>query len=188
MASAFLRPAIAGMLVAMGFAVCGCGGTKGQNGAGGEEKRAVYLRGKVTSHGSTPFSLLMLQATDGKVYAIEPGQIADELRSLADMEVSVTATVVPQPEDQYPALEVLSYELLALPSGEIPVVGYIRQGGLIEDSNMTLWMIKGDFDTVLNTFVGSKVWVVGVTQESVLRPDGTTYKVILVTEYGVIRP
>lgn len=178
---------MASALCAVTIVGSGCGGMKGQNGDSGEETRVVVLRGKVSSQGSTPFSLLMLEASDGKVYTIEPGAVADELRALADMDVSVRAKVIPRSEEQYLALEVVSYELLALSSGEIPIVGYIRPGGLIEDTNMIMWVIEGDFSAVLKTFVGSKVWVVGVTQASTLRPDGFTYKVILVTEYGVIR-
>ena len=176
---------VAGAVLTAVTVAGGCGGMKGQG--DGQEARVVVLRGKVSSHGSTPFSLLLLESSDGKVYSIEPGEQADELRALADMDVSVRARVIPKAEDQYPGLEVLSYDLLALPTGEVPIVGTIRSGGLIEDSNMVMWIIEGDFAAVLKTFVGSKVWIVGVTQESRLQPDGMTYKVILVTEYGVIR-
>jgi hypothetical protein len=167
--------------------VYGCGGSKGQNGHGGAEGDILVVQGKVSSRGSTPFSLLMLEAREGKLYVIEPSQVADELRSLDGMDVSIRARVVPQAEDEHLAIDVIDYELLRLPSGEVPIVGYIRQGGMIEDTNLIIWVIDGDFQDLLSSFVGSKVWVVGVPMQSIDRPEGT-YRVLLVTEYGMIRP
>jgi hypothetical protein len=176
-----------GMMAIALSGVYGCGGSKGQNGNGGAEGDILIVQGKVSSRGSTPFSLLVLETTAGKLYLIEPSQVADELRALDGMEVSVRAKVLPQHQDEHPALDVIDYELLALPSGEVPIVGYIRPGGMIEDTNMVIWVIDGDFQDLLSSFVGSKVWIVGVPMQSVDRPEGT-YRTILVTEYGVIRP
>ena len=167
--------------------VHGCGGSKGQGGGGGVKGDILIARGKVSSRGSTPFSLLVLETTAGKLYVIEPSQVADELRSLDGMDVSIRGMVVPQAEDEHLALDVIDYELLALSSGEVPIVGYIRPGGMIEDTNLVTGIIDGDFKDLLGTFVGAKVWIVGVVMQSIDRPEAT-YRVILVTEYGVIRP
>jgi hypothetical protein len=163
----------------------GCGGTKGQ-GDGGDVGKIVAVNGRISTRGSTPFSVVMLEAADQKTYIIEQSPLADELRSLDGMEVFVRASVITRPEDQGPTLDVISYDLRALPSGDIPIVGYIRPGGFLEDDSMIIWKLDGDFAEILRTFVGAKVWVVGVDQPNVDTPDGTTYRVILVTEYGVI--
>lgn len=176
-----------GLVASVLAAVNGCAGSKGNGGEGDVEGDIVVVRGKVSSRGSTPFSMLLLEAVDGKTYAIESSPLADELRSLDGMDISIRGEVVPQSAEQLVTLDVISYELLELPSGETPIVGYIRAGGMIEDSNLVVWVIDGDFADVLKNFVGAKIWIVGVPRESIERPDGT-YRVIFVTEYGVIRP
>ncbi len=183
-----LSTIIAVGMIALAFpGLLGCGGSKGQNGDGGAEGDILVARGIVSSRGGTPFSLLVLETTAGKLYLIEPSRVADELRSLDGMEVSVRAKILPQAEDEHLAIDVIDYDLLALSSGEIPIVGYIRPGGMIEDTNMVIWILDGDFKDVLATFVGAKLWVVGVSMQSIDRPEAT-YRVLLVTEYGVIRP
>jgi hypothetical protein len=164
----------------------GCAGSQGNGGKGNVEGDVIVARGKVSARGSTPFSMLLLEGADGKMYAIESGALTDELRNLDGMDVSVRGTVVPQ-TGEHVTLGVISYEILALPSGETPIVGTIRPGGFIEDTNLIVWVIDGDFAGVLKDFVGAKVWVVGVPMESIERPEAT-YRVLLVTEYGVIRP
>lgn len=173
------------MVAAITVALCGCGGSSGQGGSRSVDE-FVVVRGKLTELGGTPFSLLALETQSGKVYMIEQSSLAEELRTLTEMEVSVRGKVLRDSADE-PALDVISYDLLALPSGEVPIVGVIRSGGLIEDTNLVTWVIQGDFETLLQTFVGAKVWIVGVPMQSVDRPDAT-YRAILVTEYGVIRP
>ena len=167
--------------------VLGCGGSKGQNGDGGAEGNILVAQGRISSRGGTPFSLLVLESTAGKLYVIEPSYVADELRSLDGMEVSLRARVLPQAEDEYLAIDVIDYELLVLASGERPIVGYIRPGGMIEDTNGVVWILDGDFKDVIATFIGAKLWVVGVSMQTIDRPVAT-YRVLLVTEYGVIRP
>lgn len=166
----------------------GCGGRQGQAGdSGGIDDGIVITNGKISTRGSTPFSLVMLEATDGTLYFVQSSVLGDELRSLVGMDVSVTGRVLPSDDVENPTIDVISYELLALPSGEVPIVGIVRPGGWIEDNNMVQWILEGDFAGVLRTFVGAKVWVVGVNQRWENRKDSVA-RVILVTEYGVIRP
>jgi hypothetical protein len=112
-----------GVLVIAVLGMYGCGGSKGQGGGSGEG--IVVVNGKVSSRGSTPFSLLMFEASDGKTYTIVATPLAEELRSLIGMDLSIRARVVPQVNDDNPTLDLISYDLRALPSGEIPIVGYI---------------------------------------------------------------
>jgi chloramphenicol 3-O-phosphotransferase len=184
MSKCLLGSVIAGLAASM-LLGAGCAGSKNDE-QGDAEGAIVVVRGKISSQGSTPFALLVLEGSDGKSYAIENSHLADELRSLDGMEVTVRGSVLPR-SAEHVTIDVISYEILALPSGEIPIVGYIRTGGLIEDSSLVMWMIEGDFADLLRNFVGAKVWVVGVTRETVETPEAR-YHVILVTEYGVIRP
>jgi len=182
-----LRWALALAMFASVFGVYGCGGTQGQDGDGDVEGNIVIVTGVVSSRGGTPFSLLLLETRDGNMYVLEPSHLAEELRNLDGMEVRIRGSIVPMPEEQHDGLNVISYELLALPSGETPIVGVIRSGALIEDENLVTWIMKGEFHDVLSSFIGAKVWIVGVPMEWIDRPEGR-YRVIQVTEYGVIRP
>ena len=182
-----LRWLLALAVLASVFGAYGCGGTQGQGGDGDVEGNVVIVTGEVSSRGGTPFSLLLLETRAGKIYLLEPSYLAEELRNLDGMQVRVRGSIVPMPEEQHDGLNVISYELLALPSGENPIVGVIRPGAMIEDENLVTWVMEGEFHDILSSFVGAKVWIVGVPMEWIDRPEGR-FRVIQVTEYGVIRP
>ncbi|UCG51495.1 MAG: hypothetical protein JSW58_15125 [Candidatus Latescibacterota bacterium] len=171
--------------------VAGCGGKQGKKGENGvEEDDVIVVTGKVSLRGSTPFTLLLLEAKDGTNYMIDSSPIAEELKLLEGMELAVTARVLPEVKGDTPALSVQYYDLLPLPTGERPIVGRIAtyppdDVWLITETE-TAWAVEGDFKTVLLGFRGAKVWVVGDrTGPTIIA--GRQVREIFVTQYGLIR-
>ena len=141
--------------------------------------------------GSNPGSLIMLEGTNGRLYVIQSSAIGEELRRLSGMNIEVEAVQLPDlgGEDEI-VLAVRWYDLLALPSGERPIVGYVgtSEGAVwIRDQTETIWIIVGSFEDVFRTFAGHKVWVTGVTTRSLDTAQYST-RSIHVTDYGVLRP
>jgi hypothetical protein len=172
--------------------VAGCGGTKSGNGG---SDAVVEARGVVSMRGSSPFPFVFLQTGTGTGFVIEASDIGDELRQLEGMEVSVFGRVLPDIEGETPMLRVEDYDLVRLPSGERPLIGVIGAGSLtnevdtqvwLRDKSEKVWLIEGDFASLLLGFPGAKVWVVGVAKPT-SSPGGRTYQTLIVTEYGVIR-
>ena len=181
-------PAVACLsLVIVSVALGGCGGTKGHGGSTGE---TVNVEGKVSLRGSLPFALLLLEAKDGMIYMIDTSPIADELKHLNEMVVSVTAKVLPEVKGDAPALSVVAYELLPLPTGERPLVGVVvsdspDQVAMRAEDGAT-WLIEGEFKPVLLGFAGAKIWIVGDRPYAVNTGRGDV-RSINVTQYGIIR-
>lgn len=175
------------IVAAMVLPSLGCAG-KGAKGDGDDDD-TITLTGKVSRRGSTPFSVLMFQATDQKIYTIQPSLLGDELRRLEDMDVAITGKVVGD-TDGIEILLVEHYELLQFPTGERPVVGFIRSTAsgsvwIIDDMDV-YWSITGDFSHILRDFNGAKVWLVGLVRRAV-NTGGGAYRSIHVTDYGIIR-
>ena len=177
------RCGIITLIVLLLFGVA-CGG-KGKG--GGDE---VTLTGSVSRRGSTPMSALVFETKDGQSYIIEASYLGEELASLEGMELAVTGKFVSTLKDGTKVFSVVYYDLLTLPSGERPVVGIIRYAEdavYIRDHGDVVWLLRGEFEDVLKTFNGAKVWVVGTTMQRVNTAVGAM-RVILVTDYGVISP
>jgi hypothetical protein len=178
------------LVLSVGIAV-GCGGGKSQKGDGESEPQGdVVVDGKVSLRGSTPFTLLLLEGKDGTNYMIESSRVADELKQLEGMDITVTAKVLPHIESDAPALSVRDYDMLPLPTGERPIVGVITSYPpdivYLNSKDGTIWSIKGDFRSILLDYTNAKVWVVGDRLQpsaSVDRGDREIY----VTQYGVIK-
>jgi hypothetical protein len=183
-----LRKVATGSVLLMLLAVAGCGGEAARG--GDKEDGEVTVLGQLSRRGSTPFSMVRLQAKDGMSYWIQSTVLGDELRRLVGMEVAVTGRLVPNEEGEN-ILMVQYYDLLQLPSGEKPIVGIVRvrSGGpvWVFDDNDVQWSLQGDFREVLRSFAGAKVWVTGVVQKKLNVGQGAV-RTLLVTEYGVIRP
>jgi len=167
----------------------GCGGSKSGNGNGSSDE-TIHVKGTISLRGSTPFELLLLKAEDGKVYMIDSSPDAIELKRLVDMDVAVTATVLPDVGGDAPALSVYSYELLPLSTGERPVVGVIYATSpdavyLMGDDGNT-WKIDGEFEMIFSGFSGAKIWIVGDIGTSINTARGNA-RSIYVTQYGMIR-
>ena len=169
------------------FAV-GCGGSKSVDGRNADG--TVNVAGRVSVRGSTVGSLILLEGNDGQIYQIQASAVGEELRNLSGMQVAVEGMLLPEYEDAEPVLAVRHYDLLQLPSGERPKVGIVRVHNedvwFVDDYEVT-WVVIGQFIDVFRTFPGAKVWVVGVTKQS-LDTRQSSMRTIHITEYGVIRP
>ena len=170
---------------------CGCGGGKSQKGdSDAKPQDDVVVDGKISMRGSTPFTLLLLEGKDGTNYMIESSRVAEELKQLDGMDVTVTAKILPQIEGDTPALSVKYYDLLPLPTGERPIIGVIFSSSpdqvYLRGNDGTNWLIKGDFQSVLIGYATSKVWVVGDRLQPSASLDHQV-RDIYVTQYGVIK-
>ena len=177
----------AGFLLA---AVLGCGGPSGGKGQEANPGETIYVEGKISLRGSRPFPLLLLEATDGVIYMIDTSPMAEELRNLDQMGVGVTAKVLPGVKGDAPALSVVAYDLLPLPSGERPIVGVVVAASLeqvvVQAEDGSAWLIEGSFKSVFLDLAGSKLWIVGDRRFAVNTSAGNL-RSIDVSEYGVIR-
>lgn len=177
---------VAFLLVAVG--VLGCGGSKTHDGRNADG--TVTVRGKVSVRGSSPGSLILLEGDDGKLYQIQASAMGEELRNLSGMDVYVEAVRLPEYEQLEPVLAVRHYDLLRLPSGERPIIGIVQVNAdnvWLLDENYVRWVVIGEFQDVFQTFPGAKVWVVGVTKQT-LDTRQESIRTLHITEYGVIRP
>ena len=174
--------------------ISGCGGTKSRKAASldtAETGDIVSVEGRLSLRGSAPFPMLMLEIEKNGVVVIESTELKTELKSLSGMDVSVEGVVLPSLDNATPVINVESYELLLLPSGDLPMVGRILiengQCLLVAWDNKRYW-IRGDFSDVFKDFEGAKVWVAGTIGEYALpeQPeDSVPFKVF---QYGVLSP
>lgn len=143
---------------------------------------AVEVSGTISLRGSQPYPVLLLVADDGSEYLLRSEALADELKNLKGMNVSLRGTVPENSSVKIPVLTVDSYRLLPLEGGEEPVVGTVgieeNECLLIVDDDTRLTIV-GEFSDVLSAFPGATVWVIGE------RPDEATMRV---TGYGIILP
>jgi hypothetical protein len=170
--------------------VLGCGGSAGGKRGAGSAGDTVYIEGQVSLRGSLPFALLLLEARDGKVYMIDVSPKADELKNLQGMAVGVTAKILPDVKGEAPALSVIRYDLLPLPTGEQPVVGIVVSASLenvtMKAEDDSIWELEGSFKTVFLGLEGAKIWVVGEKLSTMNTGQGN-FRSINVTEYGIIK-
>lgn len=191
------RETIRVILVILAVAVsvvttAGCGGQKAKRAASFEQAEAgdlVTVEGTLTLRGSQPHPLLMLEMESGGDVVIQSGDIQRELKRLAGMKVSIEGKVLPSIDGETPLVSALGYELLALPSGEIPVVGVLTvvDGACVLGlADGTRYWIRGEFTELIRDFENAKIWVVGTVGDAALpdKPEGTVP--IWVTGYGVL--
>lgn len=172
----------------------GCGGppsektsTLGEPGVVVGER--VTVKGTVSLRGSTPYPVVLLELDNGGLASIKSNEFQAELESLAGMKVSIEGEVLPSSQDGPTAVRVLSYYILPLPSGEIPIVGVldVRENQcVLETAEGRRYWLRGDFVALLADFAGAKVWVVGESQDAALpeKPKGS--EPLWVTGYGVL--
>ncbi len=191
--AAVVAPVLAAAVALAVACFAGCGGPSGGKGHGAEPGETIYVEGKISLRGSHPFPLLLLEAKDGEFYMIDTSPKADELKNLDGMAVGVMAKVLPGVKGEAPALSVVSYSLLALPSGEKPIVGVvytvIDQGDIkasLAADDGSVWVIQGGFQTAFVNLSGARVWIAGVKKAAVNTQQGDV-RVIEVTEYGLIK-
>jgi hypothetical protein len=166
----------------------GCGGSKSRNGDDSTPGDTVYVKGKISLRGSTPFELLLLEGDDGVYYMIDSSPLALELKRLEDMMVGVNAMVLPQVKGDAPALSVQSYELLPLATGERPIVGIVGSGlgdtVLIRGEDGRDYVVEGDFKDLFSSYMGAKVWIVGEPRFGTDRAEGRN--TVMITQFGII--
>jgi hypothetical protein len=185
-------PAVVALALAAAAVSVGCGGSKAKKATGLGKANVgdwVEVAGTLSLRGSTPHTFLMLETTGGGVVVIQSGKLQEELRTLAGMTVRVEGKLMPSIDGESPLVDAQSYELLALPTGEVPLVGTVRRRGaqcVLETADEKLYWIRGDFADVLMGYEGAKVWVVGKVGGAALpeKPEGSVP--IHVTGYGVL--
>jgi hypothetical protein len=124
----------------------------------------VQLTGTLSLRGSQPFPLLVVETDGGETVVVESQTIEDELRELSGMRVSIEGEALARARGETLVVNALSYRLLALPGGEVPVVGLVlRQEDrcVLESADGKRYWIVGDLAAVIRDFEGAKVWVVG---------------------------
>jgi hypothetical protein len=181
-------------VIVMALVAAGCGGSKSRNASSldvADTGDIVTVDGRLSLRGSSPYPMLMLETKDGGVVLIESSTLQPELKTLSGMEVSVKGVVLPSIDGGTRALNVQTYELKPLPSGDLPLVGVISvendQCVLTTYDNIRYW-IRGDFADMFKDFDGEKVWIAGTVGEYALpeQPaDSVPFKVI---QYGVMTP
>ncbi len=148
----------------------------------------MYVEGKISLRGSTPFELLLLESEDDTFYMIDSSPLSQELKRLEDMNVGVNATVLPQVKGDAPALSVQSYQLLRLPTGERPIIGIVELSGndvvVIRGEDGKVYVIEGDFKDLFSSYSGAKVWVVGESHHGNQQNDGKP--TVMISQYGII--
>jgi hypothetical protein len=173
-------------------ATAGCGGRKAKRAESFARAQAgdiVIVEGTLTLRGSQPHTLLVLETQSGEDVVIQSGDIQRELKRLAGMKVSVEGKVLPSIDGETPLVSAVAYELLALPSGEVPVVGVLTvvDGACVLGlADGTRYWIRGEFSDLIRDFANAKMWVVGTVGDAALpeKPEGTVP--IWVTGYGVL--
>jgi hypothetical protein len=180
------------VVIALLAAIGACGGKKASK-AGSIDSAGVgdvvTVEGTLSQRGGTPHTLLMLERADGGAVVIQSTEFQAELKSLSGMQVSIEGKVLPSIDGETPLVNATSYTLLALPSGEIPIVGVLRAGDgscLLTATDGDVYVIVGEFARVLGDFDGKKVWVVGTRSSASAEGAPAGAKSLAVTGYGVL--
>ncbi|NIM20319.1 MAG: hypothetical protein GTO64_08745 [Candidatus Latescibacteria bacterium] len=170
-----------------GMFVFGCGGANTRHAAEKdkiEREKAIELTGTISVRGSAAAPIILLQVDDGIAYTVQTSQVGRELMRLEGMRVVVQGNAR-SPEGKGPTLlDVHTYRILPLDTGETPVVGWIKgsEGScVLKEEDGTEWKLTGDLALVLMDFDGAKVWVVGERSET-----DPSSREIVVTGYGIL--
>jgi len=177
---------------ALVLATIGCGGKQSQRvsslGDAGAGDR-VSFAGTLSLRGNMPHPVIMLELENGGLVVIQSSEFQDELESLAGMRVKIEGEVLRSPDDEPTAVKAHRYQMLPLPSGEVPIVGVLNfqeDHCLLEAADGKRYWLRGDFVTLLADFVGAKVWVVGKVGEAALSEKHAETAPLWVTGYGVL--
>jgi hypothetical protein len=183
--------------VATAAATIGCGGAKSKKDLGlGESGGArvgagdrVTVAGTLSLRGNMPHPVVILELENGGLAVIQSSEFQGELEALAGMRVKIEGEVLPSPDDEPPTVKAHRYQMLPLPSGEVPIVGVLNfqeDQCLLEAADGKRYWLRGDFVTLLADFVGAKVWVVGKVGEATLPEQPADTAPLWVTGYGVL--
>ena len=106
----------------------GCAGSKSKKAASIDSAKTgdtVTIEGTLSLRGSAPFPLLLLEIDGDRAVLVESSTMQTELKSLAGMSVSLEGVVLPSLDKETAVINAQKYELLPLPSGDLPLVGVI---------------------------------------------------------------
>ncbi len=150
----------------------------------------VVVEGTVSLRGSMPSPLIILQLADGTEMIVEPrDEFRGELRSLSGFRVAVRGNMM-RKGAPLPRIEAARYELLRLPSGELPVLGYLRSENdhlvLVASDGKRFW-IRGDLVGAIREYEGAKIWVVGSLGDAGAQDHPENAVAYWVTGYGVLQ-
>jgi hypothetical protein len=147
----------------------GCGGGRMEvaDDVGGiEEGERVSVAGVLSSRGSTPFTILVLETDDGGVLTLESEDDAlmTELRGLLGLHVTIDGKAMAPLAPGSARISAARYELLPLPTGELPIVGVLSlENGecvLAAKDGKRYW-IRGDLSGAIREYNGARIWMVG---------------------------
>lgn len=173
--------------------LAGCGGKKPAVKVAAFEGTAVgeriVVEGTLSQRGSTPFTSLVIETDEGGVVQVESRTIEPELKSLVGMRCAVTGNVLDTGDKDRPRINATGYEILRLPSGELPVIGIlsvIEGNCVLETREGARYWIRGDLVGVIQAHRGARMWIVGELQDETPPANlraGATY---WVTGFGVL--
>jgi len=131
-----------------------------------EQGQRVSVAGTLSSRGSTPFTTLVLETENGATVTIESQDDAlmTELRGLIGLNCEIEGTVMTPLAPGSPRIGATGYELLPLPTGELPIVGILS----LEDGECVLatrdgkrYWIRGNLAGAIREYNGARIWIVG---------------------------
>ena len=153
--------------------------------------KRVRIEGVVSLHGSTPFTILVLETGDGEPVPIQPHTPAlqHELTNLDGVRVALEGEVLPLLGPTLPRLDVDRYDILAPPGAGKPITGMItveNDACVLTTNHGKRYWIVGDLTAAMCQHIGARVWMVGKKGKRVdgERPAGSTP--FTATGYGVI--
>lgn len=131
-----------------------------------EKGQHVSVQGTLSMRGSTPFSILVLETSDGGAIEIDADDEAlrTELRGLVGLNCSVDGTVATPTSPGSMRVIATRYELMPLPSGELPIVGVLStEDGecVLETKDRKRYWIRGDLAAAIRQYDGARIWIVG---------------------------
>lgn len=179
----------------LAVAACdGCGGGRvkvDDDMADLEEGQRVSVDGVLSLRGSTPFTTLVLETETGTVLTIESEEDAlmTELRGLVGLTCEVDGKVMTPLTPGSPRIAASAYQLLPLPSGEMPIVGMLASENgecVLESHDGRRYWIRGDLAGAICEFAGARIWIVGerTDTDAPNRPKKSTP--FTPTGYGVL--
>ncbi|HEX5131246.1 MAG TPA: hypothetical protein VFX92_02035 [Candidatus Krumholzibacteria bacterium] len=183
-----------GFLALLLTAACdGCGGSGVQvidDPEGVRVGQRVSVGGLLSLRGSTPFTTLVVELESGTAVTVtcEDPALMSELRGLVGLHCQVEGTVLTPLTPGTMSIEASRYELLPLPTGELPIAGIMQ----LEDGECVLtatngkrYWIRGELAGVIREYPGARLWIVGERADTdAPGPRHTTP--FVVTGYGVI--
>lgn len=149
----------------------------------------VIIEGTIALRGSMPNPMILLEMEDGKEVWVEGRkEVHRELQSLSGFRVSIKGKFK-RIKDDLPRIDAEHYELLRLPSGELPLVGMLgieAEALVLTAPDGKRYWIRGDLVGAIREYDGAKIWVVGSLGDASLpeRPQNSVS--YWATGYGVL--